>query len=193
MDHRFEWVLQDLRAGARVVTTAPGLTVTAVLLIALVIGGNATVYSMVHGLLTRPAPGVDAEGLVYLGHAREPSAIYFSYPDYLEFGAQAKTLSALAAFDPRRVTLTTEHGAYAITATRVSSNYFAAAGVRLARGRTFSDDESRGEATALTAVISHDLWTTHFQSEDQIVGRPVTVNGTSSMRAELSRVRSRSR
>jgi predicted permease len=177
MLQRFEQVFQDLRAGARVVRTAPGLTVTAVLLIALMIGGNATVYSMVNGLLSRPAPGVDGDGLVYLARTRVPGAIYFSYPDYLEFAAQAKTVSRLAAFDPRRATLATENGAHAVTATRVSSNYFAAAGVRLVRGRTFSDDESRAETASLVAVISHELWTSRFQNAEDIAGRAVTING----------------
>ncbi len=67
---RLEQVLQDLRFGARILTRSPGLSATAAILIALVVGINTTIFSMVNGIVRRPAPGVTADDLVKIAHGR---------------------------------------------------------------------------------------------------------------------------
>ena len=92
-----EQVLQDLRFGARILTKSPGLSATAAILIALVVGINTTIFSMVNGMVRRPAPGVTADDLVRIALADRPGAGFFSFPDYLEYQKQTKTLRALTA------------------------------------------------------------------------------------------------
>ena len=98
----FEQVLQDLRFGARILTRSPGLSATAAILIALVIGINTTIFSMVNGMVRRPAPGITAQDLVKVALADRPGAGFFSFPDYLEYRKQTKTLRALTAITNRR-------------------------------------------------------------------------------------------
>ena len=143
-----EQARQDLRFGARILKNSPGLSVTAAVLIALVIGINTTIYSMINALVTQPAPGVDPEGLVRIAIPERPGAPFVSYPDYLDYRAQTTALQSLTAFTNGRVTVTFESGSYALTAAAVDANFFETIGVRPLRGRTFTPDEGRPAVAA---------------------------------------------
>lgn len=171
-----EQLLQDLRFGSRILTTAPALSATAVLLIALVIGGNTTIFSMIHTLVAKPAAGVEAEGLFLVELADRPGSSEFSYPEYRDYLAQTRSLRPLIGFGFERLTLGIGAGGYATMGTIVAPSYFETLGVRLARGRSFSVAEDRGEAP-LAAVISHRVWRHQFQSAEDVIGRPITING----------------
>jgi hypothetical protein len=139
-----EQVLQDLRFGARILKNSPGLSVTAATLIALVVGINTAIFSMVNGIVRRPAPGVSATDVVNITLPGSPGPPYFSYPDYLDYRAQTHTLRGVAAFTGAPVTLTSDRGSYAIRVTPVSANYFETVGVKPARGRIIAArDEQR--------------------------------------------------
>src|SRR5215471_3896438 len=99
MDH----FLQDLRFGVRILWKAPGLTSTAAVLIALVIGGNTTIYSMVHALLTRPAPGVTAKNLYYVGIQGVASEPFHPIAELFEISRQTASLRTLVAYGPERL------------------------------------------------------------------------------------------
>src|SRR4029450_161473 len=90
---------QDLATGARIMRTAPGLTLTAITLIVLVIGGNATIYSIVHGILTKGAPGGGATGLFTLSWTDQRGEIWAekSYEQYVQIAGQSRTLDPLLA------------------------------------------------------------------------------------------------
>ncbi|MBI4263789.1 MAG: ABC transporter permease [Acidobacteria bacterium] len=172
-------ILQDLRVGARILGTSPGLSATVIVLIALFIGGNITIYSMVRTLLTKPAPGVEADRLVVLsmtvnGRIAEPR---FSHPDYLDFVTQSSAVRPLLSTDSRLFTLTVDSGSYALRGAAISTNFFETLGVRLARGRTFTDAESRLQRSGLVAVVSDRVWDEYFQRADDILGRHLTLNG----------------
>jgi len=172
-----EQLLADIRSGFQILTRSPGISVTAIALIALVIGGNTTIFSIVHGLLTKPAPAVTARGLVSLGWSvdRQPVHPVDSYANYLDVAAQSRTLRPVLGFQFERFTLTHRGGSYAVHGAAVSPNYFDTLGLALARGRAFTDDEGRG--SALTAVISHRIWTDHFQQRDDVIGQSIALNG----------------
>jgi len=174
----FEQVLQDLRFGARILTRSPGLSAISVILIALVVGINTTIFSMVNGMVRRPAPGVTAENLVKIALADRPGAGFFSFPDYLEYQKQTKTLRALTAFTNRRVTMTLDRGSYPAFLTAVDANYFDTVGVSMARGRSFSvaDSQFLG-ASGLTAIISDRTWKNYFDGAADVIGRNIEVNG----------------
>jgi len=178
----FAWIeraWQDLATGARILRTAPGLTLTAIALIALVIGGNATIYSMVHGILTKGAPGVDATGLFTLSWTNEDGQVWAekTHEQYLQIAEQSSTLAPLLACNYQRVALGTEGGTYYVRAGLVSQNYFETLRIRLAKGRAPSPEESRPDAAGLVGVISHRIWQEQFGGAEDVVGRSLTING----------------
>ena len=180
--HRAIWLdqlLQDLRGASRILTRSPGLSATAVALIALVIGGNTTIYSIVHALLTKPAPGIAANGLVSLGWVVDKQQVHpgDSYPNYVDVASQSRTLASLLAFQFDRFTLTLSGGSYAIHGGQVSTNYFDTLGLALLKGRTFTPAEARLDASGLVAVISDRLWQERFDRAEDIVGKAVLLNG----------------
>ena len=173
-----EQLATDLQIGLRVLWRAPGLSATAVILIALVIGGNTTIFSMVHGILAKPAPGVGADRLVTLGWVTDgeehPGGAYANYADV---AAGSTAVRPLAAFQFSRFILTTADGSYATQGVIVSTNYFDTLAIRPILGRTFTDREGRLDASGLVAVISHRLWRERFAEAPDIIGRTTIVNG----------------
>ncbi len=172
-----EQFIADLRSGVQILTRSPGVSFTAITLIALVIGGNTTIFSSVHGLLTKPAPAIPARGLVSLGWSvdRQPVHPVDSYANYVDVAAQARTVRPLLGFQFERFTLTYHDGSYAVHGALVTPNYFDTMGLTLARGRGFTEDEARG--SALTAVISDRVWLERFQRADEAIGQTVMLNG----------------
>jgi predicted permease len=173
-----EQLLQDARFGARILWHAPGISLTAILLVALVIGANTTVYSMVHGILTAPASGVTAERLVCVAHASPLSQAgpFVSYPNYLDYAARSQTVPRLAAWAGERLTIGIEGATYAVFGAAVTANLFDVLGVRMTDGRAFRTDDDTGER-GLTVVISDRLWRDRFRARPDISGQPVIING----------------
>jgi predicted permease len=172
-----EQLRQDLRFGARILKNSPGLSLTAAVLIALVIGINTTVFTMVNALVTRPAPGITADGLVRIAIANRPGIPYVSYPDYRDYATQTTTLQSLTASMSRRVALTSDTGNYAVNASAVDMNFFDTIGIRPVRGRSFTASEGRStDAGGLVAIISYRAWQDLFGGTEGIVGRAIAVN-----------------
>ena len=167
-----EQLLQDVRFGCRILTKSPALSAAAVLLIALVIGGNTTVFSMANGFLTKPAQGVTAKGLIAVAWSADQGLThpYNALVVFENFRDHASTFERVLAYDTDRQTLNHGSGAYAVQSATVSANYFETLGVRIARGRVFRDGEA-------AAVISHFVWQSHFQGAEDVIGMPVTLNG----------------
>src|SRR5262245_66119781 len=88
-------VLRDFRYGSRILWKSPGLSATAVILIALVIGGNTTIYSLVHSFITRPAPVIQGAGLVALAVIGRPGEFFHPTQDYLKYVEQSRPLGSL--------------------------------------------------------------------------------------------------
>ncbi len=170
-------LLQDFRYGARILWKSPGLCATAAILIALVIGVNMTIYSMVHAFITRSAPGVRAQNLVVLGTTERREEPFHSYPEYLEFASQTKTLRSLVGYGPEPMTLGTEEGSSGLFGGYVTTNYFEGLDVEIVRGRGFTQADDLLESSGLVVVISYRVWQEEFHGADDAVGRPVTVNG----------------
>ena len=168
-------LLDDVRDGLRVLTKSPGLSATAGLLIALVIGGNTTVYSMVNGAIRRPAPGVTATDLVAFGLVGHPGAPYFSFSDYENYAAEARTLRSLAAWGFSRAAFETPVGTFLLQVSPVTTNYFDTLGITPGRGRLFSADDNKAGAP-LVAIISDAIWQTHFGRSPAAIGARVTIN-----------------
>ncbi|MGH9220819.1 MAG: permease prefix domain 1-containing protein, partial [Vicinamibacterales bacterium] len=137
---RVEHCLQDVKFGARILRHAPGLSAAAILLIALVIGGNATVYSMVNSILVSPAAGVTRDDLVVVRHL-DPSAFltdpFISFPNFEDYSRGSRTVRDFAAWNGQRATLGTPAGNFALFVGLVTTNYFDTFGVAVALGRGF--------------------------------------------------------
>jgi predicted permease len=176
---RLEQLFQDLRFGSRILTRSPGISLTAVGLIALVIGGNATVFSIAHGVLTKPAPGVHASGLATVSWVADNGDIetHTEYRVYEHFVRLSTALQPIAAFDFARLTMTHDNGSYAVRGAVVSANYFDTLGVRLVKGRSFTADEATPGAADIAVVLAHHVWQNWFQGREDIVGRPLMLNG----------------
>ena len=174
-----EQFVQDLRFGCRILTRSPAISITAVVLIALVIGGNTTVFSIAHGVLTKPSSGVHASGLTTVSWVAENGDVetHASYRVYSHFLEHSTGLRPLAAFDFARLTLTHETGSYAVRTTIVSPNYFETLGVRLVKGRSFTAEEASRGTSGLVVVIAHHIWQNSFQGADNIIGQSLGVNG----------------
>jgi predicted permease len=173
-----EHCLQDVRFGVRILWHAPGLSAAAILLIALVIGGNATVYSMVNSMLVSPASGVNGDDLVVVRHADPGVAVtdsFVSFPNFEDYARHATTVSDFAAWNGQRLTLGTPNGNFAVFGGLVTTNYFDTFGVEIALGRGFvaRDDEA---PDGVVVVISHRVWRERFSLAEDVVGRPITIN-----------------
>lgn len=170
-------LIHDGRDGLRGLRRTPGVTLTAIALVALVIGGNTTIYSMVHAVLTKPSPGVTGERLVSLEQRIDGRPAYpeHNYADYLDYVAQTTTLRGLLASQFQRIVLIVGDESYTVNGALVSSNYFGTLGVGLTRGRTFTpiDDTSSN----LVAVVSDRVWQTYFKGADDVIGRTIVTNG----------------
>jgi predicted permease len=171
-----EQLLQDMRLGARILRQAPALSATTIVLIALVVGGNTTIYSMVNSLLVSPAPGVTAERLVVVKHRQAGVLLtdpFISFPNYEDYARLATTVSGLTAWSDERVTVRTDAGNYAVWGTLVEPNYFETFGIDIAQGRALRRQDD--DATSVPGVLSHRFWRDRLGAAD-VIGQVILVN-----------------
>ena len=176
-----ERALRDLRLAARSWRRSPGLAAAAVVTLALALGANTTLFSLVNAVLLRPLPGIaHADRLVNV-HRRTADGTTFlgvSHPDYRDLRERTRALDGLAAFNGRGVSLGDGTGAPELVGIQiVSGNYFDVLGVRPLRGRLLSDADDGAPGASPVAVISHALWQRRFGSDPAVVGRSVRLNG----------------
>jgi predicted permease len=177
-----EQSLGDFRAAIRALAKSLPFTAAAIVLIAVGIGANTAIYSMIHAVLTKPAPGIQANRLVSIAQViRGEASPEFSYPEYLDYALNTQTLRSLAAYGGVRFTVTAPDGSapgspYELRGQRVTANFFDTLGVHLAKGRTFTPDEASG-ATGLAAVIAWHVWQNQFHGAADIIGRTILVSG----------------
>ena len=175
-----EQLLQDLRFGIRILRHAPGLSATAIILIALVIGGNTTIYSMVNSLIISPARGVAAERLVVLRHVEQGVMLndpFISFPNFEDYARGTSSVAGLFGWSGERLILRTGTGNYALWGGMVTGDYFPTADIAVVRGRGLQPgDEQSSEG--VVAVISHRVWQERFAQSEDVVGRSVVINDT---------------
>jgi predicted permease len=170
-------VLQDLRFGMRTLLQNPGFSAVIVLTVALGIGANAALFSVVNGVLLNPLPYPQPEQLVSL-HQRRPntSTGAISYPNFLDWENSNQTFSAMAMQRPFSASLIADGSAEQVAGRRVTANYFAVLGIEPLRGRTFSrDEDERGAAPVV--MISSGLWERKFGAESHVAGKSLTLDG----------------
>jgi len=171
---------QDARYSARSLRLNPGFAATAVTVLALGIGVNATVFTLVDAVMFKNQPFNGSEKILYItGTAPARGGDYqaISYPDYLDFRAQSKAFDALAAFEVNGVSLSDGAGfPEHYRALLISANGFTAIGQKPVIGRDFLPaDEAPGAAAV--AIVSYRVWDTRYGRSPSVIGQTVRING----------------
>jgi putative ABC transport system permease protein len=171
-------LFQDLRFGVRTLAKRPGFALVAVLTLALGIGANTAIFSVVNAVLLRPMPFRDAERLVVVYETTQSvPRDYVSVPNLEDYRAGSRSFEGFATLVPQSVNLT---GAGAeperVLGAFVTSSFFPVVGVEPARGRAFApEDDAQGGGQV--ALLGHDLWQRRFGADPEIVGRTLNFNG----------------
>ena len=172
---------QDLRYTFRNMSRSPGFALVAILTLALGIGANSAIFSVVYGVVLKPLPYPDPEELM-LVTSQFPSMNFHQFwvspPEYLEYQERNQSFEAVGAFYGGAVNVSGAGDPFRVPAGYVSFELLEALDVGALRGRTFSKQED-GPGAEPVAVLSYELWRRGFGADPEIVGKSVEVNGTS--------------
>jgi putative ABC transport system permease protein len=170
-------LLYDLRFAARQLAKAPGLALLAIATLALGIGANAAIFTVIESVLLRPLPYANSDRLLFIGPAQDPGAFgSTSWMNFRDIRAQSKLLKDAAGYSEDISVLENHDGSQSVVAPRVSDNLFTMLGARPLLGRTFSaaEGESGGPQVVL---LSEGLWRETFHADPNIVGQVVRIGG----------------
>ena len=169
---------QDVRYGFRVLRASPGFAAVAVLSLALGIGANTSIFSVVNAALLRPLPVTQPDRLVFVfnGSRTNPYSTS-SYPDYVDYRDENEVFSDLLTYSSITMSARADDQTELISGSIVSGNFFDALGVRAALGRTFLPEEDATPNTHPVAVISHGMWERRFGGDPKLIGQQLTLNG----------------
>jgi putative ABC transport system permease protein len=170
---------QDLRYGFRMLLKNPGFTVVTILALALGIGANTAIFSVVNAVLLRPLPFPTAERLVFISEwSQQVQNMSVSYPNFVDWRDQNRVFEQLAAFRGAGLILTGMGEPERLDGREVSSTFFSVLGTNPAMGRNFtaSEDQPGGNRTA---IISYALWQRRFGARPEIVGQSLMLNNES--------------
>ena len=170
-----ESVLQDVRYALRQMKKSPGFVVTAVLTLALGIGANAVVFSVLNALVLCPLKVYQPERLFVVEH-KEHASYMQSYPDYIDYRGGNSTFSGMAAYDTTDVAVVIGNSAVKSYGYLASGNYFDTLGVRPSVGRFFQASDEQGTNSAPYIVLSYDFWRSRFNSNPNVMGTTVSLN-----------------
>jgi predicted permease len=171
-----ETLFQDLRYGLRMLVKSPGFTAVAVATLALGIGANTALFSVINGVLLSPLPFPQPDQLVAL-HENKPNfeGGSVSYPNFRDWQRDNRAFSSLALARPAAFSLTGVGDAEQVTGEFVSADFFSVLGVKPVIGRTFAEDEEPVGAGPV-ALISAGLWRRKFSSAPDILGKSITLD-----------------
>ncbi len=172
-------LFQDLRFAARSLLKSPAFLIVAVSTLALGIGANTAIFSVVNGVLLRPLAFVDADRLVTLWEnnpLQNRQRANVSHPNYLEWKQQSRSFEEIAAWRSMLVTLTGGDQAERVMLALVSRELFEVLRVEPVLGRTFTAEEDQPGVTPVV-LISHGLWLRRFGGDPSVVGKTIGING----------------
>ena len=173
-------LVQDLRYGARMLMKQPGFTLIAVLTLALGIGANTAIFSVVDGVLLRALPFPHSERIVQLREVNERGiGIRFGEPNYLDLRARQRTFEAIAQYAGGGAVVTGGKEPMQARAFWVSGDFFRVTGVQPMLGRAFLPEESKPGAGAFVAVVSHGFWQRQLGGRTDFTNVKLNVDGPS--------------
>ena len=168
-------LLQDLRVTLRQLRKSPGFTIAAVLTLAMALGANTVVFSVMNGLILRPLNVPQAQSLYVIERASDKDTSQ-SYPDYLDLRDRNHSFDGLAAYSMSEVALDTGEGPSRVWSVEASGNYFDALRIHPYLGRFFHVSDEHGANSVPDIVLSYAFWHTHFHDDRGVVGRVVQLN-----------------
>jgi len=172
-----ETMAQDLRYGWRMLLKSPGFAVAALFTLALGIGANTAIFSVVYGILLQPLPFRDASHLILLNETTpKVGDVSVSYPNFQDWRAQSHTFSEMAAVSNVQFNMTGGTQPENIAGLAVSPNFLNMAGIQPLAGRGFNPDEEKA-GTAPVVLLGYELWQSHFGGERRAVGQTIRLDG----------------
>ncbi len=179
-----ENILRDLRYGTRVLRQNPGFTAVAILTMALGIGANTAIFSVVYAALLRPLPYYQPDRIATIGETRSQAHLDdsviadSSYPDYIDWTNQTKTFDSLGAYQGNQYTYTGSGSPEILQGGMVTASWFATLGVKMAMGRDFLPGEDVPNGPKV-AIVSYDFWKQRLGANPSIVGQSLRLDGQS--------------
>ncbi|HEV8431377.1 MAG TPA: ABC transporter permease [Pyrinomonadaceae bacterium] len=173
-----ENLIKDIRYGIRMLMKNPGVSLVAVITLALGIGANTAIFSGVSAFLMRPLSVPNPNDLVRPMEIAEDRGVTdeFSYPDFLDYRDQSTSFSGLAAEDMLQAAIDAENQNDVIWGQVVSANYFDLIEVKPILGRTFLPEEDKNPGANAVVVLSHSFWQRRLGSDPNVVGKTVQLN-----------------
>ncbi len=170
--------LQDIKYAIRSFAKNPGFTFAVLLTLALAIGANTAIFTMVDAVLLRPLPVHEPSELadIYTSCRRGFTYCTSSYPDFLDYRERNRSFTDMAAFAGTDVTLNDSEGARLVGALLVTGNYFSMLSVNASPGRMILPDDDRLGNPRAVIVLSHRVWTNDFGQDPGVIGHDVRLN-----------------
>jgi putative ABC transport system permease protein len=178
-----EALWHDLRYGLRLLIKSPGFTVVAVLALAIGIGANSAIFTVVNSVLLRPLPFKEPDRIVALWETNRKLTSDFSnrmevsIGDFLDWREQNQVFEQTAAFYHRNITITGTDQPEQVQGQVTSAGFFQVLGTKPAIGRTFLPEDELNTGNNRPAVLSHGLWQRRFGSDTELIGKTITLNG----------------
>ena len=169
---------QDVTYGVRMLVKSPGITLVAVLTLALGIAVNTAVFGVINGFMLRPLPGKDNANLLAVAerNENEQSLRMASYLDYVDYRAHTDAISDMTAYTNGLVGLTADHRTERILVQYAAGNFFTFLGLQPSVGRLFYPTEGEAIGTPQFAVLGYRYWQRSFGGAS-VVGKPIMING----------------
>jgi predicted permease len=170
-------MLNDLRYALRTLAKTPGFSVFAILTLAVGIGANSAIFSVVNGVLLKQLSYKDPEQLAWIWATRKDvSRAFYSIPNFIDTREQTQTIDKLIAFATWGANLTGRDETERLQGIRISAEAFQVLGVEAAAGRPLQPEDAKGNAGRVV-MVSHALWQRHFGGDLSILGRTLVLNG----------------
>ncbi|MCI0387434.1 MAG: ABC transporter permease [Acidobacteria bacterium] len=170
-------LIQDLRYGLRMLLKKPGFTLIAIITLALGIGANTAIFSVVNSVLLRPLPYPESDRLVYLNESGlQMRGMSISYPNFTDWRAQNQVFEKLGVFNRNSYNLTGSGEAERIVTGQMSADLFSALRVNPALGRIYTNEEDQPGGPPVV-VLSYGLWQRRFGGNTQLLNQTLTFNG----------------
>lgn len=166
--------LADIRHSVRAMLARPAVSAVILATLALGIGANTAIFSVIEGVLLRALPFGQPGGIVHVAHGSDFSNV--SEPEFVDYRDQARSFARVAGYAPVDANLTGDRDPERITASRVSEGFFEILGVTPVRGRVFTADEDRRGGPRVV-MISYGLWLRQFGGDSAVVGKALQLNG----------------
>lgn len=173
-------LLQDIRFGVRMLLKSPSISIVATIALALGIGANTAIFSVVNAVLLRPLPFPDPDSLVALFETDTQRGIIsgsHSYPNFLDMRAQNTVFENVASYHGSDYILTGRGEPARLEGEVVTANLFALLKVQPVLGRVFLPDEDKPSETGRVVILSHKLFQTRFNGDPSIVNQAITLEG----------------